>query len=333
MEEAASTKPPGRRTIALTVSAVLCLAVAACYWLQPDWLVAATLVPAWCWLLPAFVLVRLGFNRKQWRLSAATLVLWLAFTTVFVPEARSLLRFGGSATAEWNAAHDRGRVLRVVSLNCRIGNAKAAAEVAQYDPDIVLLQESPNQDALEEVARELFGADGEAIWDFDTSILARGRIDPRTVHRSPHFIHAAVKLSSGLDVDVVSVRLNPPVFRLDFWMPGFWREHRNNRVKHRRQIQEVMNTLDERAARSRLIVGGDFNAPAGDGALSPLRSQLSDTFQAAGRGWGNTGTNRFPLFRVDQIWASRDFRAESTIAHRTVHSDHRLVVCDLAVGE
>jgi endonuclease/exonuclease/phosphatase (EEP) superfamily protein YafD len=78
-----------------------------------------------------------------------------------------------------------------------------------------------------------------------------------------------------------------------------------------------------------LIIGGDFNAPPNDGALAPLRLRLVDTFRQAGRGWGNTGTNRFPFFRVDQIWAGGSLRAESVFAQRTVHSDHRMVVCDL----
>ena len=35
--------------------------------------------------------------------------------------------------------------------------------------------------------------------------------------------------------------------------------------------------------------------------------------------------------RVDQIWVSRHFRAESVTAQKTIHSDHRMVVCDLIV--
>jgi hypothetical protein len=67
--------------------------------------------------------------------------------------------------------------------------------------------------------------------------------------------------------------------------------------------------------------------------LEELRPGLFDTFREAGRGWGSTGTNEFPLFRVDQVWASRGFRAESVTARRVVHSDHRLVVCDVVIEE
>lgn len=332
MEDAADRKAPVWRQTAIAVSTGLCLAVSACYWFQPDWLAAVTLVPPWFWLLPGLVLVRLGYRRDQRRRSAVVLVLWLFFAGVFIEEWRSLVRFESAPTAEWIAARGQGRAIRVVSLNCCLGSVKAAAEVAAYEPNIVLLQESPGREAVEELGRELFGEGGRVFWGCDTSILARGRVEPRPGDPSLPFVHGVVTLPSGMEVDVVSLRLSPPVSRLDLWSPGFWRAHRDNRVKHRERIREVMDAIEESRA-TYVIVGGDFNAPAGDGAMTLLRSRLYDTFCRAGRGWGNTGTNEFPLFRVDQIWASRGLRAESVRARRTVHSDHRMVVCDLVVGE
>jgi hypothetical protein len=35
------------------------------------------------------------------------------------------------------------------------------------------------------------------------------------VDAATHFVHTSVKLLSGFEADVISVRLNPPVFRLD----------------------------------------------------------------------------------------------------------------------
>jgi hypothetical protein len=63
--------------------------------------------------------------------------------------------------------------------------------------------------------------------------------------------------------------------------------------------------------------------------LAALRPRLSDTFRNAGRGWGATGTNEYPLFRVGQIWTSDSLQAESVTVRKTLHSDHRMVVCDL----
>jgi vancomycin resistance protein VanJ len=322
-----------RRKSVLAASAVSCAALSACYWRQPDWLAPLTLVPAWCWLVPGLVLTGLGFSRRDQLRSLLVLTLWVGFAVLFVEEARTVARLRSPPTAAWQVARQRGRAIRVVSLNCFAANARAAAEVAAYAPDVVLLQESPSRAHLESLSRDLFGTDGAFLWGGDTAILARGQLAPRRLDGTAHFVHAAVVLPSGFQVEVISVRLTPPVFRLDFWSPGFWSDHRNKRVKHRRQIEILMEGLPSRSESNPLIVGGDFNAPPNDDALAPLRQRLYDTFQQAGRGWGNTGTNRFPLFRVDQIWASGSLRAESVFAQRTVHSDHRLVVCDLMLQE
>lgn len=114
-------------------------------------------------------------------------------------------------------------------------------------------------------------------------------------------------------------------------MPGFWDDHRNKRVEHREQIQEIMQHLQNGSTSNELIVGGDFNSPPYDKALVPLRTRLSDGFQVAGRGWGATGTNDYPLFRVDQIWVSNGLHTESVTAQKTQYSDHRMVVCDLTI--
>lgn len=318
-----------RRKRVLVASVALCVVISVCYWRQPNYLIPVTLVPAWFWLLPGLALAARGVSRKHKLSSLAVVTLWAAYTAVMVEEARSLVCIKRWPTAEWNDARDRGRGIRVVSLNCAAADRRAAAEVVKWKPDIVLLQESPSREHLEKLTRELFGSDGAFLWGGDTSILARGRIQPAHPDRAPHFTHATVELPTGVIVDVLSVRLSPPVFRLDFWMPSFWTDHRDKRIKHRQQILDVQQRIQTLPRSSATIVGGDFNAPPDDTALVPLQERLFDTFCEAGHGWGNTGTNNFPFFRVDQIWASRQFCAESVTAQKTNHSDHRMVVCDL----
>lgn len=330
MENGVRPRPSRRRKAVLALSALLCAAIAACYLLQPDWLAPVTLAPAWFWVVLGIVPAVLGFRRGQRLWPAVVLVLWIAFAAVFVEEARSLVRgvLGGDPADEWKAARPQGRAVRVVSLNC-YGDARSAREVAEFEPDIVLLQESPGEQQLDMLARELFGESGSVLSSGDTSIVARGRIRPRVAGAGSHFTFASVELGAGATADVVSLRLNPPVFRVDFWMPGFWRDHRDNRVKHRRQINDVLAQLRKVPEGTPVIVGGDFNAPPGDAALAGLGDRLADAFLTAGRGWGNTGTSRVPLFRVDQVWAGGRFKPVSVTARGTLHSDHRMVVCDL----
>jgi len=81
---------------------------------------------------------------------------------------------------------------------------------------------------------------------------------------------------------------------------------------------------------SRLIIfGGDFNVPANDGCLAPLHDRLTDAFSLGGIGWGHTALNDVPLFRIDQIWVSRNLSVKSVRAYRSKNSDHRMVVCRL----
>lgn len=337
-EPAADAEKRGRRGVfrrraAAVASAALCVGVWLCYWRQPDWLAPVTLVPAGFWLVPGLALAALGYNAFPRRWSVAAVALWVAYAVVMVEESHSLARsVVRPAAADWNAARNGGRALRVVSLNCGTGNPRVIEDLAGWQPDIVLLQESPGREQLDQIARQLFGAEGGVLWSSDASIIAGGQVRPRSVRRGLHFVQAEVELPTGLRAEVISLRLSPPVFRLDFWKRGFWSDHHDNRVRHRRQIQAIMRRIASVAPSTPLIVGGDFNAPPRDGALVPMRKRLRDTFRRAGRGWGNTGTNSLPLFRVDQVWASPHFRAMAVSSRKTLHSDHRLVVCELVLG-
>lgn len=312
---------------------MICGAVSLCRGFQSDWLAPVILIPAWCWLVPGLMLALLGFRRDHKRLFAAALALWAVFTFLFVEEARSLIRSEVMSTAEWQAVRESGDGLRVVSLNCDVGQTRSVEEVAAWQADVVLLQESPSAELLNRLTTSLFGEDGKSLHGGDVSILAAGKISAKFSDPKSHFVHAEIHLSNGSLADVVSVRLAPPVSRMDFWMPGFWIDHRNKRIEHREQIAELMRHVQKIPASHHVIIGGDFNAPPADDSLAELRQRLSDSFLAAGRGWGATGTNEYPLFRVDQVWVSSNFQAVSVTAHKTQHSDHRMVVCDMMLGQ
>ncbi len=97
-------------------------------------------------------------------------------------------------------------------------------------------------------------------------------------------------------------------------------------------MEELAGFLNGAAPDGPLLVGGDFNAPAGDAIYRLLRPRLRDAFAVAGRGWGNTALNDIPVSRIDQVWASDAFRPTAVTARRTAYSDHRMVVADLQLG-
>ena len=78
------------------------------------------------------------------------------------------------------------------------------------------------------------------------------------------------------------------------------------------------------------MVGGDCNAPAGDGALQEWASVIQDAFGPAGRGWGATVLNRMPAQRFDQVWSTATLTPRRVTAMQSSYSDHRIVVADFA---
>ena len=308
--------------LALILNLVIGLGLIVAHAVQSDWLAPVTMVPPWMWLVPTGILVLVARSALTRRLALLTLVVWLSFLFLYAEEARSLMRF-----RDVPARSDVLESVRIATLNCNIGSKKAALELLEYSPDIVLFQESPNQATLLEIGVELFGDNAQAVTTVDASIVANGELQLINPGNS-HFCHAVVTLADGRRADVVSLRLSPPVFLLDFWSRKFWEKHHATRVKHREQIQAIVDHLNELAVTDCWIIGGDFNSVGGDGCFSPLES-FQDTFHQSGSGWCNTGTSDYPLFRVDQIWVNGTVRSTVNKSFPTQHSDHRAVVTDL----
>lgn len=299
----------------------LIVSISVIFQVNPDGAAMLTMWPAWTYqvlLLPP-LLIGWGAFGKPMRLAAFAL-----FTTCLAvsnEEPRSLLRA---------LQTEEPGTLRVVSLNCAGGTVEAAEEVVAFKPDVVLLQESPSRDDLLELADQLYGGEGSVVHGPDGSILARGRVERIPVPRGTSNRTVALWHSPEGPVHLVSLRLTPPVFRLDFYNPGSWKALERNRSERRTELQEIAASLSD--LEGPLVVGGDFNCAGHDPVLQVLRPTLTDGFRVAGRGWGHSGMNDVPLIRVDQIWASRHFGFVAVRAHKTIHSDHRMVVADLRVS-
>ena len=144
-------------------------------------------------------------------------------------------------------------------------------------------------------------------------------------------MQARVTLTTGREIEVISTRLLPAVFRADLWSPDCWREQTENRRDRREQLRAIARRIGSTAAP--VIVGGDFNAPQGDAVFRLLRPKLHDAFNESGLGWGDTIINDFPVLRIDQISVSGAFRSHAVVARGTRNSDHRMVICDLSLKD
>jgi vancomycin resistance protein VanJ len=314
------------RLVALGASLGLLVFMTVCYAFRPDVCAAVTVWPAWIWSVVGLLIAASAFRRKRNRPVLTVAAFWAVYLLTFSEEVLSPLSLIKPVQSPVSDAAG----LRIVSLNCAGGDMQAALEVGHYSPNIVLLQESPSRREVEEVGRKLFGSEAGVLYGIDASILVRGKVEPRSlpISLSSYFVQARVTVK-GMQAEVFCTRLLPAVFREDLWSPSCWTAHAENRRVRRQWLRPIAQRVNALPADLPIVLGGDFNAAQGDAVFRLLQPHLRDTFAEAGTGWGNTITNDMPFLRIDQVWVSRHFRARSVMAYKTVHSDHRMVVCDL----
>jgi len=304
------------------VSAILWLFLTAAYLVRTDGLYAVTIWPAIVWTAVGLLLLLPGCRRNRSRQFWGLFVAWIVFFLGFAEEPLSLVH-----SLLPNSAKP---VLTVVTLNCAGGDPRAAAEVAAYHPDIVFLQESPSAKEVEALAKGLYGKRAQWLHGVDASIIAScNRLEPIPLPKGTgNFVAARLKYDEG-ELVAVSLRLQPPIFRLDYWSPDCWDAYAENRRKRREEFREIANFLKEEVPGGPVILAGDFNTPPDWRVTAPIAGRLTDAYAESGSLWGYTAVNEFPLARIDQIWVSRNFKPIETTAFKTENSDHRLVRCRL----
>lgn len=318
--------------------------VVLCFWVRWDRVALITIVPFLFWCVFGLVLAVLSLGCRRTRPGVMVAVLWvLTFTRA--DELHIWANLGTPAPLPASAGSapeaDGHKTLRLVSFNTHLKSLPAAREVLAWNPDIVFLQEAPPQSALEPMARELFGAGALVIHRPDCAILARGRalqlFDfqwpvplPGGV---PWAVCARLTLPDGRTIDLLNVHLLQAETSARFWTRQAWRDHAENRRNRRFQLALLLSshqTATARLPRVPLIVAGDFNAPAKDGALFALPGAgFRDSYTHASGKPGNTFPNNFPIQRIDQCWLSPDLIPLRHGTSRSVHSDHRMVIVDM----
>lgn len=292
------------------------------YGLRPDYGAAITIVPAWCWLVVGISFL-CAMRLRHWRISLLCLVSWATFCCLYVEEPVSVVRGMVRPPSRVKSAG----VLRVVAANCGGGLRAVLAELKDLDADIILLQESPIEPDLRAAVTNLWVSGGSSSYEYETCILARGRLMRISGGgQRVFYVGAQTALDDGIRVDVVSLHLAPAPAQFDLWNPVCWRVQYQHRLHQMEQIRAVVAALHPHRP---MIIGGDFNAPQGDKIYSALPRRLYDTFAKNGKGIGNTLINDFPVLRIDQIWVSRHFETVQSFTQRSRFSDHRIVVSDV----
>lgn len=322
------------------VSLLLHIFTVYCFSRQPDRFAAFTVVPIWLWggFGLAFSTVAFYFLRAP--LSLVMTSVWAVTLLVGADEARVLANAGKSPPLPGQPElHKSQAVIRVITLNCSLFTyGKHAtglpAEIARWQPDIVLLQEAhPHQ--VRQVADALYGGHGDYRAQLTNGIITRWKIQ-REVRNSGagRSQQVTVLLPGGAEIEVVNLHLGSAATDLRLWRRAAWTEHRKNRVARQQELALTRQILAQTTSFPDYptLFGGDFNAPAPDIVHRQLTPDFIDAFAAAGTGWGNTFQRRFPILRIDHLYATRHFTPVRCRAITTRHSDHRMLVSDFLTG-
>lgn len=299
------------------VSVLLAVTWAFLYFFRPYITEAITIWPSWVWIVPG-VCIAFTFDKNQlWKVIKPALVAWMTVGLLFSEVWRVVIP----------AATPQEDSVRVVTLNVAGLMKEALIEVAQSNPDVVFIQESGGVAKFDELVKDTFGEQFDSAEGDDCSVLVRGSVISDIREEMNHtIVHA--RLESGRSVMLVSLRMQPPSGRMDFWRTSFWPHYGDHRINHIKEMEEIWASVESHRIGTPMILGGDFNAVPDGEITHVFNGTLEDSFKNAGSGWYGTALNSYPFFRIDQVWSSKQLRAIGSRAKKSEVSDHRMVVAD-----
>lgn len=246
---------------------------------------------------------------------------------------------GWRAPRIWADGQAAETTLRVMTINAGAGASleKLRDLIEQSAPDVVAIQESPN-----EFSKQLFGPDWHVIDQRNLVLASRFPIeeskifDPSLVGRWVNLgILAKIALPVG-EVWIASVYIESP-------RAGF--ESLTLTRKGIGGVEEVKSNTERRSLQSRLIsewvakvegpliVMGDFNQPPESWLFRRDWSHLQDAFLAAGSGLGYSWHSNWHGIRIDRILASSEFSIISFDVDDAIGGDHSPLVAELMLRQ
>lgn len=243
-----------------------------------------------------------------------------------------------------------GPTIRVATLNAfngRLGDAALASCLREFDPDVVLLQEtSLLRDKPDRLAAIL---PDYRVFYLDNIALA-SRLPVRSLrhidlgrawaHQAeefawevPHhqYVQAAELEYVGTSILVLNTHLSPDAYVPRIGEPMLKRGPLlAAKTRYRRAVQELMLDLVRRH-HGPAVLGGDLNTMARGHLYRGFASELHDTWREAGIGFGYTLFARWPFTRCDYIW-QRGLRTVEARVGSQLGSDHRLYCATLELA-
>lgn len=314
-------EPKKKRGTSPWVSVVLLLLVSLLYTFPLDNTFALWVWPAFVFAIPGLMF---SLFVKKWKVFL--IAGWVLFSFAHVTETRTMFRAGYFS----DLYHSKG--IGVATLNCAGGSTEAAMEALETWANLILLQESPGKEDLVKAEFAIFEQIADIVSGPDASIIAMGKLEQVPMPKGTgNFVAARWTFYPNKEpYNVVSLRLTPPVMRIDLFDPSAWEAFARNRQTRREEVLEIARKL--KAANFKPdIIGGDFNTPPDHDILKPLTEGMADVFAVVGSGYGATCVNPYPcMVRIDHVYVSNRLKPERAQVIKTEHSDHRLVLAELS---
>ena len=319
--------------LALLVSTILHSLILFSFNYNSDQLSIVTVFPIWLWSV-----IGLGFIFISIICLKKKLLLWFfgawILTALLGSDEITSLKRGFTPTVkkiktETNLANHI-QTLRIASINCNDRKIEAALESIDYNPDVIFLQESPSPKNLQIIKNKLLNPTIQIVGGWDCSIIAKGKLTKRN-YSSTFYNHATgamLTLENGSTIELLCIHLESAVTRWDLWNKNCWKEHQKRSQERRDQLKRLLSQYEEFASDRPKIFGGDFNSPQNSNLFKILSPEYKNAFSSIGKGIGNTFTNYFPVIRIDHIYSNPALQPVDASSIKTVHSDHRMLICD-----
>lgn len=319
-------------TVIPSILMTVFLIVMVCYLNRWDSMTAITLIPVWAWSAAGMLCCLLSWIAFRGIPAVVVFCIWLVAGIAFSEESHGIFRELVQSIDGRTAPEDERR-LRVINLNAN-GKVESLQRALELKPDIVLVQDSPDEQLISKMVNDAFGVDRIYFVSSGQAIIGRGELLASLVEDNGAAIHARVKMPSELIIDFTSVDLPPCLPSPYLWKLEIWKELTERRIQNRRLLRKALGENQITRLSTGRIVSGGFNTPPGDDVFRPLESNgLIDSFKKSGTGWGNTYPSDYAALRFDQIWASKNLKPYETFTRLSQDSDHRIVISDFILPE
>lgn len=303
---------------------------------QPNHLAAFTVFPVWFWGGAGLLMSVFAFCFLRAPLSLIVTAVWAVTLSVAMDEGKVLSNFNHpKITAERSAMPDGRRIIRVATVNCAdFSFGDPLDDLKEWDPDIVLMQQVYPH-LVKRSAERFYGGRGDFRAYQTNGVITRHEIRREVRNPAMRNQQVTIRLPEGREIEVVNVHLSAAATDMRLWDSGSRALHRQNRAVRRKELSIVLQVLEQTTAfpATPTIFGGDFNSAATDIVHRQLARDFEDVFPKVGRGWGNTFHRRFPIHRIDHIYATPGLQPVSCGVVVSRKTDHRIVIADLRLRQ